>query len=68
MEWNNVNDKLPEDDQSIWAIDVESNGDIPTLCYYEKENYPGFYVTECTTCVKMVVTHWMPLPEVPEEE
>jgi len=65
MKWISVKDDLPEDDQSIWAINIDSCATIPTLCYYDKKG-GWFDVTECSTIIQMVTTHWLPIPKLLE--
>jgi hypothetical protein len=70
MEWISVKDKLPQDGQMIAAcIDRLQTGCICRYCENEEEKLPcliygplrilGFTWKD--------VTHWMPLPNPPEE-
>lgn len=60
MNWISVEDRLPEFGESILAWD----NSVECICFgwYSKDH--GF--TETTRFIKEV-THWMPLPEPPEE-
>ena len=66
MNWINVKDRLPDkkDDVLVWSID---DGWITTAMYIPKEilGEGRFYCVY--TGDKLEVSHWMPLPEPPEE-
>lgn len=60
--WISVEERLPEDDSHylVWAHD---NGAEEVALYYGD----GEWLTDDLENITRVVTHWMPLPEPPEE-
>ena len=60
MEWISIKDRLPEHNQEILISDGEF---IQLSCFYEWKNESGF-----SRSTWMKATHWMPLPEPPDEE
>ena len=60
--WISVKDRLPEDDKEVLAYDSEHK-EIVIAFYdseYEEWTYDDWYDGE--------ITHWQPLPELPEVE
>ena len=77
-EWISVKDRLPEDDLNIKkCINGEHFGFLTVLVYngvvkqsnrfYSKASRFGLPETEGWEWSSSNVTHWMPLPEPPEE-
>ena len=60
MEWIKITEKKPNEDEWIIATDGE---DIHMVSWNELEGYvlPGLYF-------KKDITHWMYLPELPEDD
>jgi hypothetical protein len=75
-EWISVNDRLPEDDGEylvFWSLSIRGRSYRGVTCkqfddcigfYDEVEEVGDIYRRESND----IVTHWMPLPEPPEEE
>lgn len=68
MEWISVEDRLPEDENTVlcfynFGSHVEMSF-IGTLCYFTFDSTPHWQ-HESTG---LHVTHWMPLPEPPKGE
>lgn len=67
MNWISVKDRLPEDEEAVlvyYRFDDESKMSFyGILTYYVYDPYPHWQHE--STGLK--VTHWMPLPEPPEE-
>ena len=69
--WISVEERLPEDEKSVLAyfgFNNDGDGDlgimfIGTLCYFCFDPNPHWQHASHN----LVVTHWMPLPEPPEE-
>jgi len=59
MEWISVKDRLPEDGE-----DVLFYYDYISIGWYEDE---WFYDSEDKFSAELDITHWMPLPESPNE-
>ncbi len=65
MEWISVKDRLPNDDESVLMMDEELSC-IPTIGWYEKNgDTHGFFTADHCFRMRLIVTHWMPLPESP---
>ena len=62
-EWISVKERLPERFEHVLVYCKKHRGDIFVSCGYRYDN-TGWYVDGIYTTV---VTHWMPLPEPPEE-
>ena len=62
QEWISVNDKLPEDGESVLTY---KNGNVDVQVYEKNRNgwIQGNWFWSMAT-----VTHWMPLPEPPKGE
>jgi hypothetical protein len=64
-EWISIEDRLPEDEQNVLLCDAGQNTRLPFVGTYEDLPFaPGFYIP--TIPYRMFVTHWMPLPDIPE--
>ena len=61
--WISVEERLPEDDDHylVWAHD---NGAAEVALYYGD----GEWLTDDLENITRVITHWMPLPEPPDNE
>ena len=59
-EWIKVSDQLPGDDTLCLAID--DCDVIWTMCFMDDDFYP-----DTRDVCPNEITHWMPLPEPPEE-
>lgn len=57
--WIPVEERLPED----WTMVLFTNGVIRGIGQFDKE---GFYDYWCEHSFDKPVTHWMPLPNLPE--
>lgn len=66
-EWITVKDRLPETNRTVLVYMPELFNNIRTAFYarYWSENDEDWHEGWSTN---MTVTHWMPLPEPPEEE
>ena len=69
MAWINCNDKFPNHDQEVLACD---GSNIYICLFYRPEliNFPHYVEWYC--CAKpeieiFDITHWMPLPDPPED-
>ena len=58
MKWIKCSDGLPESDESVLAFDGECQG----VSFYDNE-YGDWEITPRIA----IITHWMPLPEPPED-
>ena len=63
--WISVKERLPEDYKDVLVI-VRNNGALFTIIAYL--TIGGIWVHKGFGRVIGVVTHWMPLPEMPKEE
>lgn len=63
-QWNSVYTQMPKDGQHVLTV----NGDgVMEVLYYDKE-WPNAFCG-CGGLLKVCnITHWMPLPEAPNEE
>lgn len=61
--WISVGERLPEDDGYVLCHCNDGSSDI--VCMYHGD---GDFVTPDLDCYTGIVTHWMPLPQPPEEE
>lgn len=73
MNWINVNDRLPEQDQTVLAYGYfasEIGGEDETEMMIAKCVYnTSYWQIEDTcyySCWLYEVTHWMPMPEIPK--
>lgn len=76
MEWISVKDKLPDELQTVWACNNETNFvALACLTYYDGwiwaisngtiYSEDGKIISECELDDDYDFTHWMPLPELP---
>ena len=62
QEWISVDDRLPEDGETVLTINSESKMEV---CFYRTERKGIFQ--QCGGLVLIFnITHWMPLPEPPK--
>lgn len=68
-DWISVKDLLPEDDQSVLMCEEGQTG-LPLIGWYETEgeDIPGFYAAHSFQNARVHVTHWLPLPNIPDKE
>ena len=64
QEWISVEDRLPEDNETVLTIDTESKMEV---CFYQTE-WKGVFQRYCGFVKIFNITHWMPLPEAPKGE
>jgi len=63
--WISVDDALPENDQSVIMCHAAYTDSCPLIGWYEYiDAPPGFYCGEIS--YRVVITHWMPLPKLPD--
>ncbi len=77
MKWINVNEKLPEENETVWAINKEK-GWVMLGCLVYEDGWlwadsngliyakNGNIVAECECDDDYDVTHWQPLPKLPK--
>ena len=67
--WISVEDKLPEahEDGTVDAVLV-TNGEFTHMAYFVRNKWRFCESGEMKEEMFYAVTHWMPLPEPPEEE
>ncbi|MCK9460616.1 MAG: DUF551 domain-containing protein [Proteobacteria bacterium] len=58
--WISVNDKMPEEGTYVLTCDYKNKESVLTARYKEGQFYIFSFIVD-------IVTHWMPLPEVPNE-
>lgn len=65
--WISVNDRLPEDDQTVLMCEVGQSG-LPLIGWYEVElsDIAGFYMAHTFQNARVHITHWLPIPERPK--
>lgn len=61
--WISVGERLPEDDGYVLCHCNDGSPDV--VCMYYDD---GEFVTPELDNITHIVTHWMPLPQSPEEE
>lgn len=79
MQWISVKDRLPENEQEVLAISHGWGGRLVYVGKYKKIESETSWLTGITSKAsdwslwgwsylrEPQVTHWMPLPELPEE-
>ena len=65
MQWYKIKDKKPKDDQNVLVFNDEIEGCITHKAYYESET-DSFFSLESFHSFPLKVTHWRPLPKLPE--
>lgn len=79
MSWINVNDQLPQENQTVWACNSKTKY-VNLMCLvYDEDGWlwaetngvifseNGFIVSECELDDDYDITHWHPLPKLPIE-
>ena len=61
-DWISVEERLPEDDETVLVITSESEMEV---CFYKTES-KGIFQRLGGLVLIYNVTHWMPLPEAPK--
>ena len=64
QKWISVEDRLPEDNETVLTIDTES---VMEVCFYQTE-WKGVFQRYGGLVKIFNITHWMPLPEAPKGE
>ena len=65
MEWISVKDRLPKDDEDVLVID--DTGRMAVSCYFFSSYGSWLWENRDDQVLLGEVTHWMPLPNPPEE-
>ena len=77
MEWVNVDDNLPDENQTVWACNIKK-GWVMLACLIYEDGWlwavsngliyaeDGKIVSECEMDDDYEVTHWIALPELPK--
>jgi len=70
--WNAVADQLPDAPLSRWSepvLAVNDAGNMDVESYYHKQDGGGFWLHHReATGTTARVTHWMPLPDLPNAQ
>lgn len=66
--WISVEDKLPEPEKDVIILDGRKHIDIDHLTYDGEDNYIWWKSDDTIWCEDDEITHWMPIPELPEED
>lgn len=66
MEWISVEDRLP-DSKGQWVL-VYADGAMACLGYDSRRGFADWILSAALNVCIEGVTHWMPLPEPPEDE
>jgi hypothetical protein len=78
-QWISVEDRLPDEEVEhlkyycrTKCYIVSNNKGIVFVAHFKKESYnktlKNYFRSYCSTRVLKNITHWMPLPEPPEDE
>lgn len=68
MEWINVKEQLPKNKERVLAYAIKDEDFSDLDChYFEADHYDGMWFENVDLC-RIHVTHWMPLPEPPEDK
>jgi hypothetical protein len=69
LEFHDVKDSLPEDEKSVLIYDskLRTNAKMGWYCKWdpEGENKEEGYFIATDSCVRVIATHWAPLPDLP---
>ena len=65
MKWIRVEDELPVNDDEIIVYDPDGDPAVHGDIFYE---LPQGYFRDHSFIENKEITHWMPLPEPPEDE
>ena len=66
MKWISIEDKLPEVDTEVLIL-MEVGGNIERGLHIGNGNFKANWCSRVGTDHTYKVTHWMPLPELPEK-
>jgi hypothetical protein len=67
MEWISVKDQLPEIDQKVLVWNIKfPDPEFLDIGYYDPDSCPDT-CWRCEEYMSIEPTHWMPLPEPPED-
>ena len=64
MEWINVNEIMPEDDEHVLVYD---DGEGRCVGYHTHIGWWSYPAQDAHDTSLLDVTHWMPLPKYPED-
>ena len=64
MDWISVEDKLPEDDESVIGYNKKVK-DVLVNCWFDGEIREFIPIHSMQTCC-VKIDYWMPYPEIPE--
>ena len=70
-EWTSVKDRMPEEETDVLALCRDRKCFVGYICkprWNGKINWVIWTAMKSTRIVNRKVTHWMPLPEAPEED
>ena len=70
MQWINAKDRLPETDECVLVIASGQYKNVKLVDAYQLANYcagEGWCLDEYPEMDYLSITHWMPLPDPPEE-
>ena len=66
-QWTSVDEKLPEKDGDyLVVIDMGENYVWQSVCFFERSLKTYQFITDAYDDVAQHVTHWAPLPPLPE--
>ena len=65
MKWNDVQESLPNDDDTVLVYNY-FEGCLYILAYYDEESNE-FYSIHSLNSFPISITHWLTLPPYPEE-
>lgn len=80
MDWVDVNDRLPEEGETVWVYNTKLNFvTLASLQYYDVSWFwtvsngtifaeDAKIVSECELDDEYEFTHWHPLPELPKRD
>lgn len=66
VKWIDVNDRLPELEETVLVLDRRGNKMVRTLRKLSSEKEPSFRPDGLVP--QKHITHWMPIPDPPEVE
>ena len=71
MNWISVNERLPEPNVSVLICNVEGHSIDemePAVAHFDGDTFIGLSRVDYDNYWIEEATHWMPLPELPEEK
>ena len=66
-EWISVKDRLPDNDEPILLYDEAVDNTLPTVGWYEADAGHGFFTADHCLRMRLMATHWCPIPPLPRE-